>query len=183
MKNIFPAILALIIFLTATTQSRAETESLLGGQISVNVPLGSFADYWKTGFGFLVNYDYIIDNNIGIGIICGYSFWDSVEEYDPGYSYVYTNYPVHISAKYFFSSGDYYMPYAGIEYGFDFLDVNYKTPFDENKTEYTKTSISPFFGIYSFFSDNVAVNAGAKFTKIFDKFEYFTIYGGVSYSL
>ena len=63
--------------------------------IDYNFPTGDFAEFWGSGFGVVLSFEYKILKELGIGLQSGYYEWDPDPDINLGdHEYKYSNIPV-----------------------------------------------------------------------------------------
>lgn len=115
-------------------------------QIGVGLPMGSFGDAFKTGFGGQGTFLYSLNPDITLTGAIGYYSFTNKDYSDASYSTV----PVLVGARYALGKGS-FAPYAGAELGIHFGSFKVVTPAIDYGFGYTSsggtfTSSSSDFG-------------------------------------
>ncbi|MBN1302152.1 MAG: outer membrane beta-barrel protein [Melioribacteraceae bacterium] len=176
MKKIFPALMFLF-FVSITTN--AQKISLSAGPI-VALPMGDFGDIAGTGFGGSVRGEYPLNEKLVAIAELGYITWGEKE--DLGFKYSYSNIPVLVGAKYFFTKNVYGIAQTGLNlFSWEFeADLGWLGKVSESES-------SSEFGIgagagYEFKVGNLVLDVNAIYQLISD-LNYLGIRAGVKFKL
>lgn len=102
----------------------ANAQKLIGGNINVGIPSGSFSSGVNTGFGANVDFRMFFTDNIAIGGQIGYETWGAK---GGAAGAKLSSIPVLISGDYFLSTEG-LMPYAGVLLGYSSNKITVKVP-------------------------------------------------------
>ncbi len=144
MKKLIAAILAL--FLLAGISNAQVGKMAVEPNVTLALPLGTFADANSTGFGGTATFMYRVIPQMDLTGTIGYLRWGYKGEFSGSFSSI----PFLVGARYYFSKGN-ITPYAGAELGLHFGSASIELPtytlFGQTYGGGTASSSSTDFGI------------------------------------
>ena len=170
------AVVALSLFVGGI--ANAQIKVGVGG--GIQLPIGDFGDEnimgAKIGFGGGVSGEYMVNENIGVGVSGGYYMFGGPEakfeeegikmELSNSYSLI----PIVANAKYYFATEG-FKPYGGVDVGIYMFGVTSEVSvlgISQSATaSTTEFGAAPVFGFQYDFSDALALDVNAKFNMIF----------------
>ncbi|HLP33660.1 MAG TPA: outer membrane beta-barrel protein [Bacteroidia bacterium] len=136
----------------------ASAQKMVGGNINVGIPSGTFSSGVNTGFGANVDFRMFMMENIAVGGQIGFESWGAKASGLGG---------VKISAIPVLLSGDYFlgteglMPYGGVQLGYSSNKVTVATPIGDIETSEGGLAYGFRAGVLYPLNDMLRLNASA----------------------
>jgi len=174
------SILFIVFFvIIASAQIRAELPKMMATvHLGYNHPSSDLADYADRGLGVTGSFDFFILENLSVYGTAGFTSWTTTaledlisDEFSDLFDYSLREINVKAGAK-FFLADEGFMPYVGAELGLHMLSFkyDYTGPFGFNYSDKTESEnqigVAPLAGFMIELSDNIYLNACAKYTII-----------------
>ena len=177
MKRVYRllAVVALSLFVGGMANAEGIKLGVNGG---LQLPMGDFGEGLNLGFGGGISGEYLVNENIGIGLNAGYYIF-GVDGADINLGYI----PVALNGRYYFTTEG-FKPYGGIDLGLYTISTPAQTftetmdmgPLGTQTIEMEIPSVSasnfgiaPVLGFQYDFSDALALDVNAKYNLIFSE--------------
>jgi len=161
MKKVYILIIALLCIVVLNTQAQISIGATVGGQI----PMGSFADACKVGFGFNVVGKYMLKENIAVGLNLGYQRFGTKLGDMEGVSVAGSWIPVTALFEYHFGTGK-AKPYIGADAGLYRFTATAHSGGMSVSASVSDFGFAPVFGITSGINDNLSFCANVKYNCV-----------------
>ena len=173
MKQLVKVFVAAALCLCVSGAINAQIK--LGLSPGIQLPLGDFGDAVNLGFGGGISGEYLVTENIGVGLNVGY-FTFSGKDLPAGYKDSYSIIPITLDGKYYFMTEG-FKPYGGLDLGLYMLGNKWETPEEnlgfgvvipaESKSE-TKSyfGFAPVVGVQYDLTDNLALDLNLKYNYV-----------------
>jgi len=178
MKKVFKflVVAALSLFIGGVANAQIK----LGVSPGIQIPVGDFGDFYKLGFGGGINGEYLVTENIGVGLNVGYYTFKGKEfglgfdldlgdyfemDFDMSFGAERINIiPITLNGKYYFTTEG-FQPYGGVDAGLYMLNSSFGGA--SNTDMYF--GVAPVLGFQYGFTDALALDLNAKYNLIFSE--------------
>ncbi len=116
--------IVLAIVLIAGFTSKSSAQISVGAHAGIALPMGTFGDLFKMGFGGTANGEYALNETMSIGLNVGYYTFSAQDAFD-GYKWSFI--PILADFKYSFATEG-FMPYVGAGIGMYMASATVKIP-------------------------------------------------------
>lgn len=158
-------------------------------QIKINagaglvLPMGTFGDAYKMGFGGYVGGKYMLNDNMAVGATIGFASLKPTSDYETlfGDDIKYTLIPVAANFTYYFGTEG-FKPYAGVDLGYYVM----KAKIMGISVSTNEIGFAPTLGFEYSFSDKLGLDVNAKYHYIMTEGDASTAVGvnvGIVYNL
>jgi len=141
----------------------ANAQVSVGIAPGIQIPLGDFGDAVNLGFGGSVSGEYLVTENIGVGLGLGYySFGSDMDGFSASIM------PIALNGKYYFTTEG-FKPYGGLDLGYYILGAKVEAFGMSVSTSEGYIGLAPVLGFQYGFSDALALDVNAKYNLIFSE--------------
>ena len=173
--------IGLVVLLLAGFTSPVKAQMSIGATGGIALPMGTFGDVVKTGFGGSVFGEYGLSKNLALGLNIGYYSFSGKSMRISGYDITSNESitPIVADLKYFFATEG-FMPYVGAGLGFYMLNASASAAGNSASVSMNKFGFAPKIGFWV--GEIVKFGANIDYTSIAQE-KYLGINVGIIYPL
>ena len=160
------------LFLFSSLAANAQIKVGING--GVQLPMGKFSDYSKTGFGGGISGKYMLNPNMGVGLNVGFYSFDGKELGDGvllSSKLKSTIIPITANYTYYFGEGT-LKPYVGVDLGLSMVKAKSTVSAlgfsSSSDSTVTKFCFAPVVGAEYSLNENLALDLNVKYNCILD---------------